>query len=333
MDNKVFLSIVIPMFNAEKTIIKALDSLNNQTDKDIELILVDDGSTDDSYEISKSYLESKDFNYDILRTENYGQSKARNLGIDKAIGEYVLFLDSDDYVDSKLVEVIREASNRSHPEIVSFDYKRVNADYTIRNSTEQEYAFFNSMSPGMDVYDAYKNNKLRIWTSSLVYRKDFIENFNLRFLEDAYAMEDLNFIFKSLWNSTKIKVIKDSLSYYYQRPDSLTNAADFTFNKTVVNSIEDLIELSRKRVYGIDFERGISREFAIEHIMYQLFACTNSNNKAEILEFLEGKKVKEFLDEGVRKTTRYGRSMFIWSKIAAYAPKLFIFLYLKKSKK
>ena len=115
MDNKVFLSVVMPMFNSEQTIIKALDSLNNQTDKDLELILVDDGSTDNSYEIAKNYLESSNFKYDICKVENRGQSSARNLGIKKASAEYILFLDSDDYINEKLVEVTKDAARRSNP--------------------------------------------------------------------------------------------------------------------------------------------------------------------------------------------------------------------------
>ncbi|MGL4763337.1 MAG: glycosyltransferase family 2 protein [Sarcina sp.] len=333
MDNKVFLSVVMPMFNSMQTIVKALDSLNNQTDKDIELILVDDGSTDDSYDVAKSYLESVDFKYNIYKTENRGQSAARNTGISKVSSEYILFLDSDDYIDEKLVQTVKEAAKRSNPEIVVFDYQRVNEDYTLRNSVKQEFAFFNSISPGMEIFEAYKNNKLRLWTGALIYRSDFIMDSGLRFLEDVYAMEDLNFIFKALWTATKIKVIENSLSYYYQRKDSLTSIADIKKNMSLLIALNDLIELSRKRVLGIDFERVISREFAVEHIMYQILTSLNRNNKEEILKILEGKEVKDYLAEGIKKTNRYGSSMYIWSKMAVYMPKLFVFLYLKKTGK
>lgn len=333
MDNKVFLSVVMPMFNSEQTIIKALDSLNNQTDKDLELILVDDGSTDNSYEVAKSYLESVDFKYNISKIENKGQSVARNLGMKKASAEYILFLDSDDYVNEKLIEITKDAASRSNPEIVVYDYQRVNEDYTLRNNSKQEFAFFNSISPGMEIFEAYKDNKLRLWTSSLIYRNDFLEENKLGFVEGAYAMEDLNFIFKSLWNSTKIKAIDNVLAYYYQRKDSLTNKADIEKNITVLESIDDLIATSRKKVLGIDFERVIEREFAIEHIMYQIFGALNSNNKEEIRKVLSEKRVRDYLTEGTSKTTRYGRSMYIWSKIALHMPGLFIFLFLKKTGK
>ncbi|WP_297518409.1 glycosyltransferase family 2 protein [uncultured Clostridium sp.] len=333
MDNKVFLSIVMPMFNSTQTIVKALDSLNNQTDKDIKLILVDDGSTDDSYEVAKSYLENAELKYDIYKTDNKGQSAARNLGLSKVSSEYILFLDSDDYVNEKLIEVVKEAARRSNPEIVVFDYERVNEDYTLRNSSKQEFAFFNSISPGMEIFEAYKNNKLRLWTSSLIYRSDFIEKNNLTYIENVHAMEDLNFIFKSLWSSVKVKTIDDTLAYYYQRKDSLTSIADIEKNISILEAIDDLVSVSRKKVLGIDFERVISREFAVEHIMYQILTSLNKDNKELILKILEEKRVKEYLSEGIKKTNRYGSSLYIWSKLAAYMPKLFVFLYLKKTGK
>ena len=209
----------------------------------------------------------------------------------------------------------------------------MNKDYTLRNNFKQGFAFFNNISPGMEIFEAYKNNQLRLWTASLIYRRDFIEDNKLEFVEEAHAMEDLNFIFKSLWNSTKVKVIDEVLAYYYHREDSLTYKGSLEKNITVLESIDDLIATSRKKVLGLDFERIIEREFAVEHIMYLILGNLNSNNKNEILEILNQKRVKNYLNEGIRKTNRYGRSMYIWSKIALYAPKLFIFLYLKKTGK
>lgn len=333
MDDKVFLSVVMPMFNSEKTIIKAIESLNRQTDKDLELILVDDGSTDNSYEIAKEYLEQSDIVYEMIKEINKGQSHARNIGIDKANGEYILFLDSDDFVSELLIETIKEVSKRSNPEIVTYDYKRVNEDYTERESKKQEFAFFNSISSGMEIFEAYKNNKLRLWTGALVYRNEFIKENKLYYLESAFAMEDLNFIFKSLWNSTKVKVIDNPLAFYYQRKDSLTTTADINKNITVLNSIDDLIEASRKKVLGIDFERIIEREFALEHIMYQVFGASKTENKNEMIKILSDKRVKDYLREGLSKSTRYGKSFYIWSRIALYSPGLFMFLYLKKTKR
>lgn len=333
MENKVFLSVIIPMYNGEETIIKALESLNSQTDKDLELILIDDGSTDNSHKIAQEYLKTVNFDYEIYKEENKGQSAARNFGINKSKGTYILFLDSDDYVNEKLIEKARIAVSRSNPEILVYDYQRVNEDYSLRNNPDQKFTFFNSISPGMDVFEAYKENKLRLWTSSLIYRRDFILENKLTYLEGAYAAEDINFIFKSLWTSTKIKVISDVLAYYYQRKDSLTNKADIDKNITVLDSMDDLIALIRKRVLGLDFERVIEREFAVEHIMYQLLTALNGENKQKILEIITSNRVKNYLLESTKKTNRYGRSIYIWSKIAVHSPKLFIFLYLKKSGK
>lgn len=333
MAKEIFLSIITPMYNASKTIIKMLESVKNQTDKDLELIIIDDGSTDDSYEIAKKYLEENDLKYIIYKDENRGQSAARNIGVGKASGEYILFLDSDDYIENTLVEVAKKEVLRSNPEILVYDYKRVNEDYTVRENAPQEYTFFNTISPGMDVFEAYRLNKLRLWTAALIYRRDFILDNNLNFVEGAHAAEDLNFIFKSLWNSTKVKVIDKSLAYYYQRKDSLTNTPNIGKNITVVDSMDDLIEAARKKGLGLDFERMIESGFAVEHIMYQILGSLNSKNKKDVLNKIKQQQVKKYLVESNKKNSRYGNSMFMWSKLAAYSPALFIFLYLKKSGK
>ncbi len=121
MAKEIFLSIITPMYNASKTIIKMLESVKNQIDKDLELIIIDDGSTDDSYEIANKYLEESDLKYIIYKDENRGQSAARNIGIGKASGEYILFLDSDDYIENTLVEVAKKEVLRSNPEILVYE--------------------------------------------------------------------------------------------------------------------------------------------------------------------------------------------------------------------
>ena len=120
-------SIIVPVYNAEKYLKKCLDSLINQTLKDIEIILVNDGSTDSSKNIINSYLTDK--RVKLFNKENGGQASARNLGLKKATGDYIMFIDSDDYVELNMCEKMYE--------IICKGYNIVCCDYFITNGLDQ----------------------------------------------------------------------------------------------------------------------------------------------------------------------------------------------------
>ena len=105
------ISVIVPVYNTSKYICKCLDSLINQTIKnEIEIIIVNDGSTDNSEEIIKNYIEKQE-NKNLIKyykKQNEGIAKTRNFGIEKATGEYILFVDSDDYIDNKLIEKLEK---------------------------------------------------------------------------------------------------------------------------------------------------------------------------------------------------------------------------------
>ena len=100
------ISIIVPIYNVEKYLKRSLDSLVNQTLEDIEIILVDDGSTDNSHKIAEDYKENYS-NVLLVTKENGGLSDARNFGLQYASGEYIAFIDSDDYVESQMFEIGR----------------------------------------------------------------------------------------------------------------------------------------------------------------------------------------------------------------------------------
>ena len=116
-----FFSIIVPVYNTETRLEKCIDSLVNQTFKDIEIILVDDGSTDRSGSICDDY-SSKDNRITVIHQENTGQGIARNCGLKVANGEYIAFLDSDDFMDEKSYEIIKEAIDKTDADLCAFGY-------------------------------------------------------------------------------------------------------------------------------------------------------------------------------------------------------------------
>ena len=116
------ISIIVPIYNAEKYLNKCIDSLVNQTKKELEFILINDGSTDSSEDIIKSY---KDKRIKYFKNKNQGIGKTRNFGIDKATGKYLMFLDSDDYLDINACEKLYNKAIKEKSDLVVFDFYRV----------------------------------------------------------------------------------------------------------------------------------------------------------------------------------------------------------------
>ncbi|MGG5460902.1 glycosyltransferase family 2 protein [Clostridium sp. B9] len=327
-----FLSIIIPAYNSEKYIEKNLMFLERQTSNNFEVIVIDDGSIDNTCERSEAFLEKFNINHKVIRCEkNQGQSVARNIGIKYSKGKYLLFLDSDDFAENNLVQIL-ENSISDEPDIIFFDHKRIKEDESIKAKYKQNFEF-GKMKYGKEVFYAYKNNNIRLWTGSLIYKKSFLKENNIKFLEGAHGAEDLNFIFKALLSSEKVKGIEDSLVFYYQREDSLTNNPNLDKNITVIKSMDDLVEFVEKNNLEPNLKGIIEKEFTVEHIMYQILGYLTTRTKEDTLRVLKDKNVKKALKKSTYKSNRYGKNIYIYTKLAAYTPKLFINMYLKRSGK
>ena len=110
------ISVIVPVYNVEKYLTKCVDSIMNQTYKDLEIILVDDGSTDNSGKICDEYVK-KDKRFKVIHKKNGGLSDARNVGIKNSTGEYLSFIDSDDYIDNDMIECLYNACIKNNADI------------------------------------------------------------------------------------------------------------------------------------------------------------------------------------------------------------------------
>lgn len=222
-------SFIIPAYNVEKYISKTLESLLNQTNKNFEIIVVNDGSTDKTLEVANNILQRSKFkNFKIINKENGGVSSARNAGLKEAKGDYVIFLDGDDYVNERLVEKIEKFSKNSEPEIITWKYSHV---YLCKNNIKFKNVHeFNGLEEniiynGKDVLTKILvERNFWIAINNGAYNRKFIKQYNLYFIEDCIYNEDLEFTFKSLAVANKILFIDEILSYYLQRKNSITKS-------------------------------------------------------------------------------------------------------------
>lgn len=213
---KDLVSIIVPVYNVEKFLDKCITSIKKQTYKNIEIILVDDGSVDSCPAMCDKYA-TEDGRIKVIHKENGGLSSARNAGLDIASGEYVLFVDSDDYIEAELCETVL-AYMSEDVDIVAFGFKRV------FDEGEEKVEFTGraiSVSKP-ELFQAYINREN---FTHMVCDKMFRHNLfqNMRFIEGRLA-EDLAISYKLFGNARKAVAIDTCFYNYYTRSNSIMGA-------------------------------------------------------------------------------------------------------------
>ena len=226
-DKDSLISIVIPIYNAEKYLEECLNSIKNQTYKNIEVIMVNDGSKDDSETICKRFSED-DARFRYFTKVNGGVSSARNLGLDNVKGDYITFIDADDWIAEKHLELLINSIKKTNSDIGVSSYKEFNNKdtYYIRVYTKQEKNLLNfekmnrdeflTLFPKLMSTNVCFNNAV-----SKLFRKDLVKN--LRFDTSIKYGEDLDFYFRLYMNVDSISYV-DELTYVYRiHGDSTTS--------------------------------------------------------------------------------------------------------------
>ncbi len=214
MENMIKLSIIVPVYNAEEFLEKCLMSLKNQTLKDIEILLVDDGSTDNSYEICKSF-EASDSRIRVFKQENSGQSAARNRALSVSKGEYIAFADSDDWVDCDFYEKLLEAAIRYGADIACGSVIREKKSAgKIRVNYKEEKVYLRAQEK---IDAAGVPNMCYVWNK--VYRAGFLKSIDLRFV-NGMVFEDTDFVTRAVYYSNKIVTVPNTYYHYWTNENS-----------------------------------------------------------------------------------------------------------------
>ncbi len=223
-------SIIIPVYNVEEYLGECLESIVNQSFKDFEVICVNDGSTDNSLKILQKYAE-KDERFKVLNQENQGQGVARNNALKIANGEYILFVDPDDFVEFDMLEVLEARLNVQNVDIAFFDYQIFG-----ENTKTKIVRFMDEMKNNLNLniddnfvfnwQELIKNNfssiPMMVWNR--VYSNKFIQDNNIRFAPNKHA-EDHIFSISATLLADKIFYIKKTLYHYRNRSGSAVNKA------------------------------------------------------------------------------------------------------------
>ena len=226
-DKDSLISIVIPIYNAEKYLEECLNSIKNQTYKNFEVIMVNDGSKDDSETICMNFLRS-DSRFRYLKKENGGVSSARNVGLDNVEGDYITFIDADDWVDENYLDLLITTVKKNHSDIVVSSYKQFNNIdvFYLRAYTIQEKYLLNFEKMNRDDFLTIfpKLMSINVCFNNAVaklFRKELVKN--LRFDTSIKYGEDLDFYFRLYLNVDSISYVDEPTYVYRMHGDSTTS--------------------------------------------------------------------------------------------------------------
>lgn len=209
-------SIIIPVYNVERYLARCIDSCINQTYNNVEIICVNDGSTDGSLNILEHY-KILDSRIQIINKENGGLSSARNAGVAASVGDYILFVDSDDFISCDAVEHIVRNAERNSSDVVIFDYFYAHVDRSMRkiltiiewNDKRYENKSFNLSNVDKS---AYLLIPVAAWCK--FYRTEYLKENNITFFEGV-IFEDVDYNAKVLSKAERITYVNEPLYHYY----------------------------------------------------------------------------------------------------------------------
>ena len=286
-------SIIVPVYNVEEYIDDCLKSIKNQTFNDYEVIVVNDGTKDNSMDIVKKY------DVEIINQENGGLSAARNAGVKKAKGEYLIFLDSDDYIEKDLLKKIND-SLKDNPDVVRFQIKEVYPDKEIDfneesfNTTDGVEAFNNIVK-----YHFIEN----AWCYA-IKRSYYLEN-KYEFKKGTYH-EDYGLIPLVIIKAPKVKSISYIGYNYRQRENSIMSSKDY---KKTIKKVDDFYNHYKylvKEIDKTDIDSKIFKSYITNSLLIKICELDNPEYKEYFNKLKEDKVFDNLLDDSVsRKIKKY----------------------------
>lgn len=265
------LSIIIPVYNIEKYILRTLQSIMiNQLDE-CELILVDDGSTDRSIEIAQQYLkQNATCEYRIIQQLNQGVSAARNTGIKNAKGQFIMFCDGDDYVKQDFVKIVKDYLTND-TELVIWRYEITQKSNTLISQEDFEVRLMDSSN----AFEQFVRKKLMIRIGSFAVRRDIILKNNLTYTENCKYAEDVEYIMKCLAAVTQVSLINNILFVYAKH----SNSAAYSYNicrfdaPEAIERVYEYVQNNKKISGNRQLMDYLHDELYILHTVFSFDAC------------------------------------------------------------
>ena len=282
MDKKI--SVIVPVYKVEEYLCRCVDSIINQTYKNLEIILVDDGSPDGCGKICDEYAE-RDSRIKVIHKENGGPSSARNAGLDAVTGDYIGFVDSDDYIDPAMYEHMISFMQEHGADIVVCNYrdkddnsKLAKEEVTVLNQEEalNERLVTNAISDS----SCDKLYKSELW-------------FNARFPIDRMVSEDSAVIYKVIFRAQKVVGLNKPYYKVFEREDSLTHKAYSPKWVYTISTYEEMVEFFNSK--GLEKYKRIAEQKTVGAIFFNAKGYLESGCKDKTIKKIIKQKAKEVI--------------------------------------
>lgn len=318
------ISIIIPCYNSYDKMKKCLNSLENQTYQNFEVVIIDDCSIDNSYEKLTKYKMNTSLDIKLIKNEkNIGAGRTRNIGLSMCIGKYVLFIDSDDYIEENCLEILNNIlQNNSKIECICFDYYRISENYKIIDKN----AMINTKTKNNIITTSEVLKKVKGCTCGKLYLSDIIKDNNIKFA-DLTRNEDMPF--------TKIAVSyceniyyynKKPLYYYVMNNKSLMHQKELLDENNAISALKKIEEEINPK-----FKTELESIFITE-CLYSVIctAITKKYSKIKIKKILKPyiqKYRNWFKNDSIKEIPLYIRIILLFFKINWYLPiRIIIFI-------
>lgn len=325
MKREPLVSIVVPIYNLEKFLDKNIKSLINQRYKNIEIILVDDGSPDNSAKICDEYAK-KDKRIKVIHKVNEGVSKARNTGIDNSIGDYICFVDGDDFLANDFIEYMLDLINKTNSDFaLSKNCFKYNISKEMNQIDEDDIEIY---SPA-DATALLISQRVEVGCWNKIYSKKLLDKYNIRFNDKQFYGEGLLFITTVAQHSKCVGV--GNRKVYYYRKDNINSATTKYNSDKFSNGLNSLKIIERNLIIkdkSIEEQLNIHYCMFLKNAIYDTYLHNEHLNNQEKLNYW-----KNELRKYMKIVFRYN-SVSFKSKLAIalvqYSP--FLYLWLKKLK-
>ena len=274
------ISLIIPVYNVEKYLARCLDSVINQTFKDLEIICIDDGSTDNSSDILQNYA-LKDERIVVIRQANAGLSAVRNVGISRAKGEYICFIDSDDWIDFDFCEKLYNSAEKHSADIAVAGIIRVNG------RRKKYFLRFEKETVSRNLQEKFElcNVPERSYVWNKLYRLDKLRESRLKFLEGR-VFEDIIFTPQVLYSLDRLVTVPGTFYYYRKNPNSIVMTKTDSNKKDRAFSFEEAekflknhninpelyeTKLKRFKILGLSVFKIKTKGHRKQYILFNIF--------------------------------------------------------------
>ena len=324
------ISVVVPVYKVRDRIIRTLESLKAQTFKDFEVLFVDDGSPDDSSDFADNYLKDSDVAYKIIKKKNGGVSSARNLGIEEAKGEYIMFLDSDDYIDKNMLKGFYDKILEGNFDVLycAYVFEESNEKEITNNMKDLNYGEVSGKEATLGLI--YGTTYTHIMAN--LFKRSLLINNNIRFDEKRKFAEDISFMVKAYASSERVYCINKIYAHYVKWGESAMNNINLNYKDVYYSNVETLQYIKEKFNDKALEKAMVTSRIPAAIVNIFIGFATKKELHDDMYEFINDEKVRKDLRRyKMYKLEKDRLKYLILSKVILLKPSIIENYYGKRS--